>query len=284
MVRRSLLSRFLLAAAAAPVFLLLLSSVVVVHADQVLILGDSWACGEIPVMPKVLQDKGSSLTSDGYCMVSTTAANWAEHGKDAIEDGLEQNPDAKVVLVQLGGNDIVNSLASHMDVDKVKEDLKHNLETVVNYIHEKRPDLPVVINTYVYFPFDEGSQCGAWASQLMGGGNAIKMNEFNAFHRSVAAVFEHLDAPLVTVVETYHVLQNKEGKCNDDMGTPMPLFGDCIHPTEQGFYTIMEYIYDQALSKYEPNSNLRGGSSNAAAAVDATTTKEVKIVPSTCPK
>ena len=271
MMPRGLLKALLLVAS--PIFHL-------VTADPVVIFGDSWACGEIPVMPRVLQAKGSSLTSTGQCMVSTTAANWAEYGKDAIEDGLDDNPDAKVVVVQLGGNDIVYGLASKMPLDTIKATLKANLETVVKTIHDKRPGLPVVINTYTYFPFDEGTQCGKFASDLMEGGEAIKMKEFNQFHRSIAAVFENLDVMDVTVVETYHVLQQKAGVCDDDMGTPMSMFGDCIHPTEEGFMTLMGYVYDRAIAKYEP-VNLRGAG-GAIADIAVPAAKEVAVLPSAC--
>jgi lysophospholipase L1-like esterase len=221
-----------------------------VAAAPIVLLGDSWVCGQIYALPEVLQTKGSGLTSRGDCIPGSTASMWARD-PERIESFLATNPDAKVVMVQLGGNDLVSGLAGQHSAEEIRAQLHDDMKQVLGVVHRAAPTASLVVNTYVYFPFDK-APCNGFAENMKYRGQPFDMVAFNALHRSMAETFKSLDVPNLTVVETYHVFQQKSGFCDDNVGSPPQDFIDCIHPSQPKHSELLSYVYERAFQKFEP--------------------------------
>ena len=149
-------------------------------AGNVITIGDSWAWlvagnapGSAPPAPGFTNSMQVML--DAYHPGKTVynesfgGGTAAQHAADlgAITARINAHPDADIVLLSSGGNDMLlgaiggGFYIGNPNNNTVYANIANNVNTVVNHILSIRPDIQIVIQGYDYVNFWEGSLLGA---------------------------------------------------------------------------------------------------------------------------
>jgi len=124
------------------------------HADSILVIGDSWASPMVPELQAVLQENGYT----GITVVATptrflASALASSKGLADISTWLDENPDVTVVQLVTGENDWADSSwepywAGTQQEDDLFADITNNVAIAVDRIHSLRPDVQVLWSGY----------------------------------------------------------------------------------------------------------------------------------------
>lgn len=134
---------------------------------RLLLIGDSWATllAHHQVFDRVLNESGlPQYRSAGLHMPGSEAAQWnSPFGKFFVGISLLFLPDVKVVVVSLGGNDLIDKYrvgtkpaVFEGQIAEVQEDLA----SIVDFITGVRKDVQVVLIGYDYPNFVESVESG----------------------------------------------------------------------------------------------------------------------------
>jgi hypothetical protein len=125
----------------------------------VIIVGDSWVYGEDNALKQVFRERKSNLTNDALCRPGSAAREWANDPSQAARM-LDKNPDVRVVMVSLGGNDIISMGAGGHKPAEIGEAVRGWVDQVIKAMQKKKSGLHYVLNTYVYLPLGADNRCG----------------------------------------------------------------------------------------------------------------------------
>lgn len=124
---------------------------------RVMLLGDSWA-----MFMTVFRSFDQALEARGLADTrilplnypGTKASEWNGWlGRFVIAFYLARNPSVDVVVMTLGGNDLLDGYSTRLtdaEKDKLFDGIRHSLEGLVSFILSRRSDLRVVICGYDY--------------------------------------------------------------------------------------------------------------------------------------
>jgi len=139
----------LFAAIIIPVLLMVVSPS---YAARILVVGDSWGVAAGPALQAALADNGSLATVASIAVGGETAENLSTPARLAdITAALEQNTDATLVHLSIGGNDFLgnwNAALSGSDEDQLTADIISNVTAIVDHILAQRPDIRIYWSSY----------------------------------------------------------------------------------------------------------------------------------------
>ncbi len=215
-----------------------------VSAAEVVLMGDSWAyqMAHRGIVQTVLTERGlGNVTVYNGGKAGSTAAQWnaGTGGVLLITDVLTANPDAELVHLIVGGND----LRLERPVPDTVIETEQVLEQLVSLT-----SAPIVFSGYDYTPepppgIDTPTANAIIDSYVAGMANAVANNP--------------LLAPQVTVVNTHGLMQIEFGipqlgiPAGDPslpdaiLPGPNTAFADNIHPNDDGYVVYVNYIFDE---------------------------------------
>jgi hypothetical protein len=130
----------------------LLLTVAPAHAARILVIGDSWGVAAGPALQQVLIDNGSADRVASIAVGGETAANintpqWLQQ----ISTALQDNPDAELVHLSLGGNDFLgrwNAFLSPEQEDELVVGILEDIGAIADHILEQRPGIRIYWSSY----------------------------------------------------------------------------------------------------------------------------------------
>eukprot|EP01083_Nonionella_stella_P036272 98983_1 len=232
---------------------------------NVLVIGDSWASLGGPALRDILDSHDSGLTVASYATTGSTTEMWVQN-VSKISDIVTENPDAQVIWLSLGGDDLIYLLSlctTAMPIDDCTDmalkRITNNTQTFMNVLFKNHPKIKVVQFGYDIPNFSDNvrrwcnisgdiviEQCAedifCWNSQM------IKLQY--QFVDYVAAyysdqMYNYTSLNLLGTLQAYdHVPGAYRTHPNLNYWTPANLMLACIHATETGFKIIMEQIWE----------------------------------------
>ena len=130
----------------------LLLSASPLQAARILIVGDSWGVAAGPALQAALLDNGSLNTVASIAVGGETAENlntpvWFAD----ITSALEENDDAALVHLSIGGNDFLGAWRSSMsssEEDLLIAEVIENITAIVDHILAQRPGIQIFWSSY----------------------------------------------------------------------------------------------------------------------------------------
>jgi len=143
------LARKFLAALVVPVLLLVAGPS---YAARILVIGDSWGVAAGPALQAALIEHGSLHTVASIAVGGETAENLnTTAGLADITAALEENDDATLVHLSIGGNDFLgtwNSSFSSSEETQLVAGIVEDITAIVNHILAQRPDIRIYMSSY----------------------------------------------------------------------------------------------------------------------------------------
>ncbi len=134
------------------------------HADRILVIGDSGAAPLVPALQAVLHENGhTDITVDATPFIGQA---WQMRTKDVLNDistWLDERPDVIVVQINIGGNDWGGSgwtpaWAGTAAENNLIAGIIRNVEIVVDHILTQRPDIQILWKSFEFpRPFGLGT-------------------------------------------------------------------------------------------------------------------------------
>ncbi len=122
------------------------------YAARILVIGDSWGVAAGPALQAALASKGSTATVANIAVGGETAENLNTPAWLAdITTALEQNDDATLVHLSVGGNDFLgtwNATFSAGAENQLITDILADVEAIVDHILTQRPDIRIYWSSY----------------------------------------------------------------------------------------------------------------------------------------
>eukprot|EP01065_Artemidia_motanka_P037961 TRINITY_DN46848_c0_g1_i1.p1 TRINITY_DN46848_c0_g1~~TRINITY_DN46848_c0_g1_i1.p1 ORF type:complete len:295 (+),score=74.32 TRINITY_DN46848_c0_g1_i1:55-939(+) len=227
-------------------------------AEQVLLAGDSWTGGG-SVFVDVFKRHGDTRTIRNIGVGGSTCQGWANGGLFGNLNRLVnavKEPDVEHVWFICGGNDALANLLlcspQEECVDRLLEESKQNMRTILKAVHEANPKVRVSGFGYDVFPFG-AIHCNLVSLGLLPdcGGKADCVNpeflKIQSVYDAMAEEFEFFDSTNLA-----GALQASQGYAGASPGhpdlsrfSPSDTFAvDCIHPNKGGYDVIFEAYYD----------------------------------------
>jgi len=212
-------------------------------AESVVVFGDSWGVPFEPALQQVLDDNGlGGVSVVNAAFGGETAAQMnsssLSSGLPYISNVLNANPDAELVHLSIGGNDILSYLGQGiLPGSSVLSSIENDIATIVNHILSIRPDIQVYYPTYDYLPASayNGSSLtpsnvnalfDTWAGNSQALANSIPRMTFN---NSLGLMQQNYGLPGLGIPPFDPSLP--------DPNSPSPeiAFADPIHLTTEGY-------------------------------------------------
>lgn len=242
------------------------------NAEQVLLAGDSWTGGGAQFID-VFQKNGDTRSIRNIGVGGSTCQGWANGGLFGQLSRLVtavKEDDVEHVWFICGGNDALANLLlctpQEECVDKLVEESKKNMRTILRAVHEANPKVRVSGFGYDVFPFG-AIHCNLISMGLLPecGGKADCVNpqffRIQSVYDDMAKEFDFFDS--VNILGALQASQNipdaSIGHPNIDAFSPTDTFAfDCIHPNRGGYEIIFEAYYQKYWSKSKPTAAVRG--------------------------
>ncbi len=132
---------------------------------RVLLVGDSWAQFmwlQYNSYRKIFAQFGypDILEKGDRTAISGTRANQWYSGSNmtTLMSEIRDNPSIDIVVISLGGNDLINGFEATMDsteIDELMTRIQGHMQIIVDSIKSARPGLEILINSYDYLNFVE---------------------------------------------------------------------------------------------------------------------------------
>jgi hypothetical protein len=135
--------------AIAAILVLLLGSTPL-HADRILVIGDSWASPVAAELQTVLHENGyTDITVDATPFIATASRMRTKDVLNDISTWLDERPDVTVVQMSIGANDWLGSGWEPSWADSAQErsliaGIIRNVEIGVDHIFSLRPDIQIL--------------------------------------------------------------------------------------------------------------------------------------------
>jgi len=134
------------------IFTVLLMVVSPLYAARILVVGDSWGVAAGPALQAVLVDNDSLNSVASIAVGGETAENLNTPAWLAdITTALEENNDATLVHLSIGGNDFLgawNSTFSISDENQLIADIMEDVTAIIDHILTQRPDIRIYWSSY----------------------------------------------------------------------------------------------------------------------------------------
>ncbi|MGV6850781.1 MAG: SGNH/GDSL hydrolase family protein [bacterium] len=245
-------------------------------AQSVLIVGDSWAEQQWTdqVHTAVFNNHGLNPNVYGANTVEsgTTAAQWNTPARlQLITTELQNFPDIKIVQLTLGGNDFLDLWRVNMTVAEetaLQQQIKSDLDGVIQHILAQRSDLEVIMSFYDYPNFEDTltGPSGFFCEPLWSSMAQPSTEELNNAAVDFVKQYAQLATsnPRVFYVAHFGLMQNSYGFPDlgiapgdiglpGDLTKPSPMdamrFGlDCFHLSPEGYQILVENLYQNYFS------------------------------------
>jgi len=236
---------------------LLLLSASPSFAARILVVGDSWGVAAGPALQAALVENGSVHTVANIAVVGETAANLNTPALLAdITAALEDNDDATLVHLSIGGNDFLgtwNSSFSSNAEEQLIADIMEDITAIVEHILAQRPDIRIYWSSYD-FPrpliigtpeevnlaskrFSEKAQ--AFADET---GDRLSYGDFNG----LAQVVYGFDGNQVTAFDPPQAIPAGDPSLPDPKYPgPASAYADFIHLTPEAYLMLANRQYDE---------------------------------------
>lgn len=237
-------------------------------AEQVLLAGDSWTGGGAQFID-VFSKHGDTRSIRNIGVGGSTCKGWANGQLSRLVNAVKDE-DVEHVWFICGGNDALANLLlctpQEECVDKLIEESKANMRTILNAVHEANPKVRVSGFGYDVFPFG-AIHCNLISMGLLPecGGRADCVNpEFSKIqgvYDAMAQEFDFFDS--VNILGALQASQGVPGASighpNIDEFSPSDTFAfDCIHPNKGGYEVVFEAYYQKYWSKSKPTAPATG--------------------------
>jgi len=249
------------------------------HAARVLVVGDSWGVAAGPALQQVLMDHGSADKVASIAVGGETAANintpaWLQQ----ITEALQDNPDAEIVHLSLGGNDFLgnwNAFLSQAQEDQLVDSILEDIGSIVDHILEQRPGMRIYWSSYDFprpliigqpvevnnasLRFSERAQALADVR-----GDALIYGDFNG----LTQVEYGFDGVQTSIYDPAFVIPPGDPSLPDPRYPgPAAAYADPIHLTAEAFLLLAESQYEdfyQAAFGFQINAGLNDAWFNRA--------------------
>lgn len=242
---------------AAIIFHALLLAASPLHAARILVIGDSWGVAAGPALQTALADNGSLNTVASIAVGGETAENLNTPAWLAdITTALEENSDATLVHLSIGGNDFLGSWAAAMSVSDeaaLIADIMEDVTAIVDHILAQRPDILIYWSSYDFprplingtpeevnmasMRFSEQAESLAQAK-----GDALSYGDFNGLTQ-VEYGFDGIQVtqydPAVAIPPGSPLLPDPK------YPGPAQAYVDLIHLTPEAYLVLANQQYDQ---------------------------------------
>ena len=124
------------------------------HADRILVIGDSWAAPVAPELQLVLHENGhTDMFVDAAPFIGQSWQIRTPGRLSDISAWLDEKPDVTIVQISIGGNDWLDSDWTPQQAGTAAEtiliaDIIRNVEVVVDHIQSLRPDIQILWSSY----------------------------------------------------------------------------------------------------------------------------------------
>lgn len=210
--------------------------------NRVLAIGDSWGAA----IPSPLN---SELASHGHgtyqvldrAQPGSTAELWADGWLLTVAGDLA-NPDIEVVLISLGGNDLLGFYPGQGSA--VFDQIETDLRTIVDVILGVRPDVDIVFTGYDILKFDN-LLCAALAQDRFGTFLPWEVNPLFIEIRNRQQAIAN-DYPAVTSLNLFGTGQGSPGSPDIFSWATVDNYvnmDDCIHLTSSGYNKFVYELY-----------------------------------------
>jgi hypothetical protein len=250
------------------------------QAARILVIGDSWGVAAGPSLQQVLVDNGSADSVASIAVGGETAENmntpeWLQQ----ISTALEQNPDAELVHLSLGGNDFLGNWSSFLSQaaeDQLIADILEDITAIVDHILQQRPGIRIFWSSYDFprplpiigQPEDVNNaslRFSARAQALADAkGDALNYGDFNGLTQVVYG----FDGVQVSIYDPAFAIPPGDPSLPDPQYPgPAVAYADSIHLTEEAFLVLAEHQYDQfyqAVLGFQINAGLNDAWYNRA--------------------
>ncbi len=254
--------------------------------ERIVVAGDSWSCGIVAPTRNILDERGFSsieITYSTTAVAGSTAVEWVNNHDNKLlklSAALDQEPQAELLLLVIGGND-VNAAIYNDDFDdmsneqrsQVLDGIRDNIRAIVDFARLNRPHLSIVLVGYDYFHY-------LFLQQFYGLGD-MYLDEYNQTFVNLGLrkleIANQVDG--CYYAHNFGVLQYTFGDRPHppyslplfeyppgyvpapgiapdytpfpgglyQIPSPLDQIPDGIHPNEEGFTAIMNHVFDQGM-------------------------------------
>ncbi len=242
---------------AATMFAALLLAAGPLQAARILVIGDSWGVAAAPALQVALLDNGSLNSVASIAVGGETAENLNTPAWFAdIATALEENDDATLVHLSIGGNDFLgtwNSLFSSDEEDQLIAEIIANTTAIVDHILAQRPGIRIFWSSYDFpRPLPSGTpeqvnlasqrfsaQAQALADEK---GSALTYGNFNGLTQVVYG----FDGVQETIYDPPVAIPPGDPSLPDPKYPgPAAAYFDQIHLTPKAYLVLAERQYDE---------------------------------------
>jgi lysophospholipase L1-like esterase len=215
---------------------------------NVVSIGDSWAGGWCEEMQWTILAHGVAVDVYNKGIAGSTATLWATPGAlTDVELLLFQHPEIDWAVVSMGGNDLLDAYLLQGMGDAVFPVIEESVRAVLDQLVAFRPELKIAYNGYDFPNFEHNDYCIVMGQLMLGGltyDKNVLFQRLTEIAQSIAA-----DYPQVYAVDLLGTLQTAggvPGAPNLWLPSPAQYFpeDDCIHPSDGGYWPIMDAIYE----------------------------------------
>lgn len=211
------------------------------------VLGDSWAELMHDQVQVELDDRGfDGVALRRFGAGGSTMSEWADADGElmsAVTGTLIDDPTPEpVVLMTLGGNDLLNAGAT-------PESVERDFRDVVAALTNARPDVVVVLGSYdILNPAIAREECDELFEVTLG---VTDVADITRIFREQWAALESSEAAAsaaVVTVDAYGTLQGSPGDPDVSSPSPTEFLLDCIHLNDDGEDVYLDEVFDQAIT------------------------------------
>ncbi len=263
----------------AVLFVGLLIAAAPVQAARILVIGDSWGVAAGPSLQQVLLNHGSADSVANISVEGETAENintpaWLQK----ITTALQENPDADVVHLSLGGNDFLyhwTAFTSPAAEEQLIDGILEDISAIVDHILQQRPGIRIFWSSYD-FPrpliigtpqqVNNASQRFSARAQALADekGRALSYGDFYG----LTQVTYGFDGVQNSIYDPGFSIPPGDPSLPDTQyPSPAIAYFDDIHLTEEAFLVLAESQYEQfysALLNFRINAGLNDAWYNPA--------------------
>ena len=252
--------------------LLFLIAAMPLQAARILVIGDSWGVAARPALQAALINNGSLETVNSIAVGGETAENLnTPAGFQEITTALEENPDATLVHLSIGGNDFLgtwNATFSASQENELIAGILADITAIIDHILEQRPAIRVYWSSYD-FPrpliigtpeqVNKASMRFSMQAQALAEskGAALSYGDFNG----LTQVAYGFDGVQVSPFDPAMPIPAGDASLPDPKYPgPAPAYTDLIHLTAEAYLLLAEAQYQQfyqaALAGFQINAGL----------------------------
>jgi lysophospholipase L1-like esterase len=241
------------------------------QASRIVVFGDSWGVPTATALQQVLVAEGVAETVYNAALSGETAANLSSPGGLAgIDAALAANPEADLVHLSIGGNDLLGFWTASMPPAQqaaLFASIVEDVETIVDHILAERPGVSILWSSYDYarpVPFlgtpaqlnAAAAQVGALALSLMGSTPGLTFGNY----AGLMQVTYGFDGVQYTPFDpATPIAPGDPSLPNPNLPSPAVAFADLIHLTPAAYLVLAQAQYDSFYAQHlvpEPATGL----------------------------